>query len=170
MTSRRATSFHFRTRSKVPLDPSKLASNLAKLADPPTPADPASAAQAWADAYHAYAMAASGAGIPMSPTGAEPGRFAAAMIPAMNPVTGNPATFAAALSAAVLAYWTGAVFPGGVVVPAPGASAVTPAATPILSVVPQPKDVAYTALAGVLHAATITTTVTIPPASPVPIL
>lgn len=156
----------------MPLVPAVLQAELYRALSPPYPSDGYVASDRLAKAYDVYASTALAGAYPFTPTGAESGRFVAALAPVLSVTPNTGPAVAASISAAVTAYWTGALFGAGVAAPPLGAPVLLSALTATLSLPSNTTESLVAQLASALDACTRTVVVTVagPPVATFPIL
>jgi hypothetical protein len=139
------------------------------------PADAATAAADLAQAYYDYALdGLFGASTPTLTTSHRDAMAATLEAAISVPVSGLPATFAGAWSAAVATFWTAVPVAGaqtGATNGCPGAASLTGTLTTLFANLANTAATCAASLAAALHTATLTTTATVapPPATVLPI-
>lgn len=151
------------------LDPSKLAQGLKSALTNPSPSDFVDAGRKWANAYADYASDAEslGGGGPVGLDIAQ--NLLAATLAATFAVSLDPVSTASQMASALTALWLAppVVFGTGLVTAVGGTSILAaglPAVFVANSVGQLTADQSYQALAGLIHAFTITVITTTPPA------
>ena len=130
------------------------------------------AAQAYARAYEMYARSATAGAFPVVLTGTEWIRMASVFMSVMaNPRTGAITTYANAWLRGLVQFWSvpPVVFGGGAVTTPPNGG-IVPCMVANLANFRATAESASTAMAQCIHVATLTTLVTIPPGTVVPVL
>jgi len=175
MPTRQEPQYPSEVETLMALNPVQLTQQLITIFQAMLPS-PGVVASQLANAYTAYAKGGQfGASTPFilpTNTAALQGPLLAALL---VPAAGNPATFAAAWAAGVVAFWAGVPIVGpqvGTVIPPIGAAALSGVLIPVFSNIASTAPLTAALLAGALHTATLTTSSTVapPPATVLPIL
>lgn len=148
------------------LSQSGLASSFRALFDS-MPASASDAADGLAQAYYEYASAAMFGASTVAIPSVNRDAMAAALLSAIAvPVSGSPATFAAAWASAVTAFWIGVPVAGaqaGATVGCPGAASLAAPLTAVFPNLGNTTDTGSQGMASALHVATLTVTAAVAP-------
>lgn len=145
------------------LNPASMQSALLRLSQTARPSDPATAAREFVSAYQSYAAAGQAAGFPLATPGPGAAAMSAPLIAAYSMPLGTPPVVAQAVVAAVVAYWSGAVFAGGgIAAPPVAAPALLSGVSGLLAAGNNPAEVYAAQMATLLDACTRSVLVTFP--------